>query len=560
MKVTLSRVSLLRVPLLSLTALLAGVFSINAHAVSCSGVSVWDSTTAYSTGAQVQETGKAYKANWWSQGHSPAAYSGQYQEWSLLGVCDGASSSSVSSASSVSSISSSKPSSSSTSSASSVKSSSSIAPSSSSVSSSSSTGGACASPQYVAGTTYSNGQLVKNLGSEYRCTVGGWCSSTSDWAYAPGSGTYWTQAWDLVRSCGVTSSSSTSTSSSSVGSNSSSSRSSSGSRYHVISGYWHNFNNGSGVIPIDQVSDAFDIINVSFAEPTKTVEGQIGFVLDPAFDKTAFKAGIRAKQAAGKKVIISIGGANGQVQLTTQAARIAFVSSVTAIIDEYGFDGLDVDFEGHSLFLNSGDNDFRSPTTPVVVNLIGALQDLTTHYGSKFMLTMAPETFFVQLGYSFYGGTCSGCDTRAGAYLPVIYALRNQLSYLQVQNYNSGSITGLDNQYHSMGVADFHVAMIDMLLTGFKVAGTQLTFPALRQDQVLLGLPANSSAGGGFTTVADVQSAINCLQKLQGCGPYKPHTTTGWTDFKGLMTWSINWDKFNNFEFSTQHRQYLDQL
>jgi chitinase len=401
---------------------------------------------------------------------------------------------------------------------------------------------------------------VKNVGNEYRCTVGGWCSSTSEWAYGPGTGTYWTQAWDLVRSCGAVSSSSTPTSSSSVGSKSSSSRSSSDSRYHVISGYWHNFNNGSGVIPIDQVSDAFDIINVSFAEPTKTVEGQIGFVLDPAFDKTAFKAGIRAKQAAGKKIIISIGGANGQVQLNSQAARVAFVSSVTAIIDEYGFDGLDVDFEGHSLFLNSGDNDFRNPTTPVVVNLIGALQDLTTHYGSKFMLTMAPETFFVQLGYSYYGGTCSGCDTRAGSYLPVIYALRNQLSYLQVQNYNSGSITGLDNQYHTMGGADFHVAMVDMLLTGFKIAGTQLTFPALRQDQVLLGLPANANAGGGFTTVADVQAAVNCLQKLQGCGPYKPHTTTGWTDFKGLMTWSINWDKFNNFEFSTQHRQYLDKL
>lgn len=558
---------LFKIPLMSMGALLAAAFSINAHAVSCSGVPVWNSASAYSGGAQVQETGKAYKANWWSQGHSPAAYSGQYQEWLLLGVCDGATSS-VSSISSVSSVSSSKSSnavvSSSSISNSSLKSSSSIATSSSSLSSSSVAGGTCASPQYVAGTSYSTGQLVKNLGSEYRCTVGGWCSSTSDWAYAPGSGTYWTQAWDLVRSCGAVSSSvassTSSKSSSSAGSKSSSSKSSSGSRYHVISGYWHNFNNGSGVIPIDQVSDAFDIINVSFAEPTKTVEGQIGFVLDPAFDKTAFKAGIRAKQAAGKKVIISIGGANGQVQLNSQAARIAFVSSVTAIIDEYGFDGLDVDFEGHSLFLNSGDNDFRSPTTPVVVNLIGALQDLTTHYGSKFMLTMAPETFFVQLGYSFYGGTCSGCDTRAGAYLPVIYALRNQLTYLQVQNYNSGSITGLDNQYHNMGVADFHVAMVDMLLTGFKVAGTQLIFPALRQDQVLLGLPANANAGGGFTTVAEVQAAVNCLQKLQGCGPYKPHTTTGWTDFKGLMTWSINWDKFNNFEFSTQHRQYLDQL
>lgn len=328
----------------------------------------------------------------------------------------------------------------------------------------------------------------------------------------------------------------------------------------MISGYWHNFNNGSGVIPIDQVSDAFDVINVSFAEPTGNAPGEIGFVLDPAFDEASFIAGIKAKQAAGKKILISIGGANGMVQLPTAAARTTFVNSMIAIIDKYGFDGFDVDFEGHSLFLNSGDNDFRNPTTPVIVNLIGALQDLTNHYGSNFMLTMAPETFFVQLGYSFYGGTCNGCDTRAGAYLPVIYAMRDRLSWLQVQNYNSGPITGLDNAYHNMGSADFHTAMIDMLLTGFKVAGTNLTFPALRQDQVLLGLPANVNAGGGFTSVAEVQSALNCLIKLQGCSTYQPHTATGWKDLRGLMTWSINWDKYNNYEFSTQHRQYLDQL
>lgn len=616
--------------LLGLAALFAGMLSINAQAVSCSGLPVWNSATAYVGNTQVQDAGKAYKANWWSQGHNPANYSGQWQEWSLLGNCDSANTapvarftmntSVITSGSSVAVDASSstdadgdslsyswnggvfssnpvaavnpgvydncrpmqatifltvKDTKGGTSNASklitvnplggnprcqvSSSSSSTIGSSSSSiVESSSSVANLCTSSQYVVGVSYAAGQLVKNLGNEYRCNIAGWCSSTAAWAYAPGTGTYWTQAWELVRSCAVASTSSVS--SIAISSKSASSRSSSVGRNRIISGYWHNFNNGSGVIPLDQVSDAYDVINISFAEPTNTTPGHIGFTLDPAFDKTSFKTAIRAKQAAGKKVVISIGGANGQVQLPTAAARVAFVSSMTAIIDEYGFDGLDVDFEGHSLFINSGDNDFRSPTTPVVVNLIGALQDLTTHYGSKFVLTMAPETFFVQLGYSYYGGTCSGCDTRAGAYLPVIYAMRNQLTYLQVQNYNSGSITGLDNQYHSMGGADFHVAMIDMLLTGFKVAGTQLMFPPLRQDQVLLGLPANANAGGGFTTVADVQSAVNCLVKLQGCGAYKPHTTTGWTDFRGLMTWSVNWDKFNNFEFSTQHRQYLDRL
>lgn len=328
-------------------------------------------------------------------------------------------------------------------------------------------------------------------------------------------------------------------------------------------GYWHNFDNGSGFIKLRDVSPKFDVINVSFAEPTSGVSsGVIGFT-PYNYTVAEFKADVAYLQSLGKKVIISIGGANGQVQLPTTAARDQFVNSVTSIIETYGFDGLDVDFEGHSLFLNAGDNDFRNPTTPVIVNLISALRTINNHFGTdNFYLTMAPETFFVQLGYSFYGGSCISCDNRAGSYLPVIYATRDILDWIQVQNYNSGPITGLDDQYHTMGNADFHVAMADMLLTGFPVAkNPNYQFPALRPDQVVLGLPANANAGGGFTSVAEVQKALDALIKGVQLPSYKTRgSANGYPGFRGVMTWSINWDKFNNFEFSNSHRAYLDNL
>ncbi|WP_211746052.1 glycosyl hydrolase family 18 protein [Paenibacillus sp. Marseille-Q4541] len=328
-------------------------------------------------------------------------------------------------------------------------------------------------------------------------------------------------------------------------------------------GYWHNFDNGSGFIKLRDVSPKFDVINVSFAEPTSGVtNGTIGFT-PYNYTEADFKADVAYLQGQGKKVIISIGGANGQVQLGSTAARDNFVTSVTAIIEKYGFDGLDVDFEGHSLYLNAGDSDFKNPTTPVIVNLISALRTINNHFGTdKFYLTMAPETFFVQLGYTFYGGSCAGCDNRAGAYLPVIHGTRDILDWLQVQNYNSGPITGLDDQYHNMGNADFHVAMADMILTGFPVAKNPNSFfPALRPDQVLLGLPANVNAGGGFTTVAEVQKALDALIKGIQLPSYKTRgSATGYPDFRGVMTWSVNWDKFNNFEFSNSHRVYLDGL
>ncbi|WUS99535.1 glycoside hydrolase family 18 protein [Streptomyces sp. NBC_00708] len=333
---------------------------------------------------------------------------------------------------------------------------------------------------------------------------------------------------------------------------------------HALVGYLHSsFANGSGYTRMADVPDSWDVIDLAFGEPTSVTSGDIRFKLCPVTEcpnvesEAEFKAAIKAKQAAGKKVLISIGGQNGQVQLATTAARDLFVSSVGKIIDEYGLDGLDIDFEGHSLSLNTGDTDFRNPTTPVIVNLISAVKTLKAKYGDKFVLTMAPETFFVQLGYQYYGsGPWGGQDPRAGAYLPVIHALRDDLTLLHVQDYNSGSIMGLDNQYHSMGGADFHIAMTDMLLAGFPVAGDQTkVFPGLRPDQVAIGLPASTQAGNGHTSPAEVTKALNCLTKKTDCGSYATHGT--WSGLRGLMTWSINWDRFNNWEFSKNFDAYF---
>ncbi|MEU4122248.1 chitinase [Streptomyces virginiae] len=332
---------------------------------------------------------------------------------------------------------------------------------------------------------------------------------------------------------------------------------------HALVGYLHtSFANGSGYVRMADVPAAWDVINLAFGEPTSVTSGDIRFRLCPVTEcpnvesPAEFKAAVKAKQAAGKKVLISIGGQNGQVQLPTAAARDTFVSSVGKIIDEYGLDGLDIDFEGHSLSLATGDTDFRAPTTPGIVNLISAVKSLKARYGPGFVLTMAPETFFVQLGYQFYGsGPWGGQDPRAGAYLPVIHALRDDLTLLHVQDYNSGPIMGLDNQYHSMGGADFHIAMTDMLLTGFPVAGnTARVFPGLRPDQVAIGLPATTNAGNGHTSPAEVTKALNCLTKKTDCGTYQTHGT--WPGLRGLMTWSINWDRFGGGEFSRNFDAY----
>lgn len=330
-------------------------------------------------------------------------------------------------------------------------------------------------------------------------------------------------------------------------------------------GYLHaSFANGSGYIKMADVPDEWDIIELAFGEPTEVDSGDIRFnrcgteECPEVETDEEFLAAVKKKQEAGKKVLISIGGELGQVQLKTTEARDKFVSSVSAIIDKWGLDGLDVDFEGHSLSLDEGDEDFTKPTTPVIVNLIDALRSLKEKYADKFTLTMAPETFFVQLGYTTYGGG-NGGDARAGAYLPVIHAMRDDLTILQVQLYNSGPITGLDDQFHNMGAADFLIAMTDMLVAGFPVAKTGKDFPALKPEQIALGVPAGSSAGNGFVAPEGVQSALGCLVKGTDCGGYELRGGKA-AGLRGLMTWSMNWDKSYDWAFMKAHRPYLDGL
>ena len=324
----------------------------------------------------------------------------------------------------------------------------------------------------------------------------------------------------------------------------------------VIVGYWHNFDNGSTNIRLRDISPKYNVIQVAFAEPSGgAATGNMTFA--PYNATTAdFKADIAYLKSQGKKVLISIGGANGTIHLDNATAKATFVSSMQSIIDTYGFDGLDLDLEGSSLSLDGGDTDFRSPTTAKIINLIDGTRQLINRYGSGFMLTMAPETAYVQGGYSAYGGPW-------GAYLPVIYALRDRLTYLHVQHYNTGTVTGLDGKAYAQGTPDFHVAMAEMMLQGFPVGGnSSRVFPALNPSQVIIGLPSSpQAAGGGYTTPANVQKALDYLIKGKSFGgSYTLRKSGGYPDFKGVMTWSINWDKYTNNEFSNSHRAYLDSL
>jgi len=326
----------------------------------------------------------------------------------------------------------------------------------------------------------------------------------------------------------------------------------------IIVGYWHNWGYTPNTVYLTEIPEAYDVINIAFATPTVAFGSTMEFTPDSGIypNINDFINDIVLLQSLNKKVVISIGGANHPVSLLTVDDVEEFVTTMSAIIDIYGFDGIDIDLEGGSISLDTGDNDFRYPTTPKIVNLIDAITQLTDLYPDM-MLTTAPETAYVQGGYGTYVGIW-------GAYLPLIHALRDRWTYVHVQHYNTGSMYGRDGVSYNPPSADFHVAMADMLLAGFNVNVyvNNIFFEPLAPGQVAIGLPASTSAAGSGYTAPDVVHTVldYLILGIPFGGQYQLANPDGYTDFRGLMTWSINWDINNNLEFSNSHRPYLDDL
>ncbi len=306
----------------------------------------------------------------------------------------------------------------------------------------------------------------------------------------------------------------------------------------VLIGYWHNWNDSSApYIPLNQVDSRYSVICVSFAVPNSPSDMNMNFTPDGVSQST-FIAQVQTLQSQGKKVLLSIGGANTSVSLNNTNNRDVFVNSMSSLLTTYGFDGIDIDIEHGNSILASGT--IANPTSVDVINLIAAINQIKTNYYATFnrnmMLTFAPETAYVHGGMSAFGGIWGG-------YLPLLDALRNDLDYVHVQLYNSGSMYGIDGNIYNQGTSDFIVAMTEALIQGFTTAGGY--FQGLSANKVIVGLPAcPNAAGGGFVNTTNVENAI---KYLRGVGPqpgtYTLNNPNGYSNLGGLMTWSINWDK-----------------
>jgi len=293
---------------------------------------------------------------------------------------------------------------------------------------------------------------------------------------------------------------------------------------HVLTGYWQDFTNGAQALALASVPTSYGLVAVAFANADSANDGGVTFSIDSGLSSALggytignFTSDVATLHSRGQKVIISVGGQNGTISVASSSAATAFANSIESLMSQYGFDGVDIDLE-------NGVN----PTY-----MAQALHSIASaHPGA--IITLAPQTIDVQ---------STGTD-----YLALALNIKDVLTIMNTQYYNSGTMNGCDGNVYAEGSENFLTALACIQLQG-----------GLSPSQIGLGLPASSSAAGsGYTAPSTVNNALDCLDTGNNCGSFKP--SQAYPGIRGAMDWSINWDASNGYSFANTVAPYLSQL
>ena len=233
-----------------------------------------------------------------------------------------------------------------------------------------------------------------------------------------------------------------------------------------------------------------------------------------------FRGMVDMLKCQGKEVLISLGGAYGQVALNESDTQV-FANEIIKIVDKYGFAGFDIDLESESM--TAADNQKVIPEALIYV------KNYYLRQGKNFMITMAPE-------FPYLRG-------ENAPYVPYIQALEGYYDLIFPQYYNQG-LDGIWSYELNMWLSqnnNEYKAQFLYTLTNAIVTGAQ-GFIQIPADKFAIGLPAQpASAFNGY--VENPEDVIYAFDRLDAEG----------NCIRGLMTWSINQDAVNNYEFVSNY-------
>lgn len=141
----------------------------------------------------------------------------------------------------------------------------------------------------------------------------------------------------------------------------------------VVGGYWMKWSDSDSQ-PLATVPLAYNTIYLAFAQGSEGT-GRVTFG-QGVQSEDSFREDVDEVRARGQRVLLSLGGEGGTIDLSSSNRREELVDSVLDLHEDFPFDGVDWDVEGQELH---------------VENMAWASRRLKQVLGDAFAITMAPQ-------------------------------------------------------------------------------------------------------------------------------------------------------------------------
>jgi len=307
---------------------------------------------------------------------------------------------------------------------------------------------------------------------------------------------------------------------------------------NVVVGYWHNWCDGLGyklgVAPCMRLRDIdvrYNVVMVSFMKVYDTSVGRI-----PTFELAAevgmsedeFKNEIAELNSQGRAVVLALGGADAHIAFQPGDTE-SFAQEIIRLVEEYGFDGLDIDLEQTAIHADANEI--------VVPHALRMVKDHYRAQGQNFLVTMAAEFPYLKT------------NRPDGGYMNYLETLEGYYDWINPQFYNQGgdgvNIDGPPwwlKQNDDEKKEEFIYAISDNILRG-----TDNFYKIADSCKLVFGIPSSDDAAAtGF--VKDPRDLKNAFNRLASEG--RP--------LRGVMTWSINWDVGHDKSGKPYNSQFIN--
>lgn len=307
---------------------------------------------------------------------------------------------------------------------------------------------------------------------------------------------------------------------------------------YLIAGYWENYVD-KNPMKLSEILDLYDIINVTFARNSSRNDGTVTFELNEYlckkinYSKNEFIEDIKELQNKGKKVLAAIGGEQGgSFKITNDDEVNNFARSLMNVVDEYNFDGIDIDIETGNLEIDYMEK---------------AISIFWEQYNGNKIITLNSSLTDMK-----------SADVNEGKdnfWYKFAVDMKDKLAIVSSRYYNSGTQSGYDYKTiysREQGHESFIASIVAKQLEDKNLANN-IGITILGMNEEVKGLPqAYMEPNKIINALKIITEGKNLNLDYRNFIPVRAYP-----ELKAVSIWSINGDALNNYQMVNSINEYL---